>query len=83
MQLCAGSTGAGSTVQAGLGAGRLARLRSPLGLLPRARDPQELAVSILAEAMQAYRERCHPEESRAAETRSTEARATSATHADA
>ena len=64
-------------------AASLARLRSPLGLLPRARDPQELAVSILAEAMQAYRERCHPEESRAAETRSTEARATSATHADA
>ncbi len=37
------------------------RLRSPLGLLPRARDPQELAVSILAEAMQAYRTRCYPE----------------------
>jgi xanthine dehydrogenase accessory factor len=42
-------------------ASALARLRSPLGLLPRARDPQELAVSMLAEAMQAYRERCHPE----------------------
>lgn len=38
-----------------------ARLRSPLGLLPRARDPQELAVSMLAEAMLAYRTRCHPE----------------------
>ena len=38
-----------------------ARLRSPLGLLPRARDPQELAVSMLAEAMQAYRTRCYPE----------------------
>ena len=45
----------------GVPAPALARLRSPLGLLPRARDPQELAVSILAEAMQAYRERCHPE----------------------
>ncbi len=39
----------------------LTRLRSPLGLLPRARDPQELAVSILAEAMQTYRARCYPE----------------------
>ncbi|MBL0027874.1 MAG: XdhC family protein [Rhodanobacteraceae bacterium] len=48
----------------GVGAALRARLRSPLGLLPRARDPQELAVSILAEAMQAYRERCHPEETR-------------------
>lgn len=38
-----------------------ARLRSPLGLLPRARDPQELAVSMLAEAMLAYRTRCYPE----------------------
>jgi xanthine dehydrogenase accessory factor len=47
----------------GAPAAALARLRSPLGLLPRARDPQELAVSILAEAMQAYRMRCHPEPS--------------------
>ncbi len=39
----------------------LTRLRSPLGLLPRARDPQELAVSILAEAMQTYRARSYPE----------------------
>jgi xanthine dehydrogenase accessory factor len=46
----------------GVSAAALARLRSPLGLLPRARDPQELAVSILAEAMQAYRARCHPQE---------------------
>lgn len=45
----------------GLSPATLARLRSPLGLLPRARDPHELAVSILAEAMQAYRERCYPE----------------------
>jgi xanthine dehydrogenase accessory factor len=44
----------------GVSAETLARLRGPLGLLPRARDPQELAVSILAEAMQAYRERCYP-----------------------
>lgn len=47
----------------GVPASALTRLRSPLGLLPRARDPQELAVSILAEAMQAYRMRCHPERS--------------------
>jgi xanthine dehydrogenase accessory factor len=39
----------------------LMRLRSPLGLLPRARDPQELAVSILAEAMQTYRAHSYPE----------------------
>ena len=45
----------------GVPASALKRLRSPLGLLPRARDPQELAVSMLAEAMQAYRERCYPE----------------------
>jgi xanthine dehydrogenase accessory factor len=43
----------------GVGTEALVRLRGPLGLLPRARDPQELAVSILAEAMQAYRERCY------------------------
>lgn len=48
----------------GVDAASLARLRSPLGLLPRARDPHELAVSILAEAMQAHRERCHPAETR-------------------
>ena len=53
----------------GVAAASRARLRSPLGLLPRARDPQELAVSILAEAMQAYRERCHPEDARATGTR--------------
>lgn len=51
----------------GVSAAALARLRSPLGLLPRARDPQELAVSILAEAMQAYRARCHPQQTLAAE----------------
>jgi xanthine dehydrogenase accessory factor len=45
----------------GVSPSALVRLRSPLGLLPRARDPQELAVSMLAEAMQAYRERCYPE----------------------
>jgi xanthine dehydrogenase accessory factor len=44
----------------------LTRLRSPLGLLPRARDPQELAVSILAEALQTYRARCYPEPTLAA-----------------
>ncbi|GAA4789529.1 XdhC family protein [Lysobacter hankyongensis] len=49
----------------GVDAASLTRLRSPLGLLPRARDPQELAVSILAEAMQAHRERCHPADARA------------------
>lgn len=52
----------------GVDAASLARLRSPLGLLPRARDPHELAVSILAEAMQAHRERCHPAEARAIST---------------
>ncbi len=61
----------------GVDAASLARLRSPLGLLPRARDPHELAVSILAEAMQAHRERCHPAEAR------TEPRATSAASIDA
>lgn len=45
----------------GVTAAAAARLRSPLGLLPRARDPQELAVSMLAEAMLAYRTYCHPE----------------------
>lgn len=45
----------------GVPAADAARLRSPLGLLPRARDPQELAVSMLAEAMQAYRTLCYPE----------------------
>jgi xanthine dehydrogenase accessory factor len=51
----------------GVSAATLARLRSPLGLLPRARDPQELAVSILAEAMQSYRARCHPQETQTAD----------------
>ncbi len=45
----------------GVPAAATARLRSPLGLLPRARDPQELAVSMLAEAMQVYRTRCFPD----------------------
>jgi xanthine dehydrogenase accessory factor len=45
----------------GVSPATLTRLRSPLGLLPRARDPQELAVSMLAETMQTYRTRCYPE----------------------
>jgi xanthine dehydrogenase accessory factor len=57
----------------GVDAASLARLRSPLGLLPRARDPHELAVSILAEAMQAHRERCHPAEARTISTTPAEA----------
>ncbi|MBK8286424.1 MAG: XdhC family protein [Ahniella sp.] len=40
----------------------LQRLRGPFGLLPRARDPQELAISMLAELFQVYREHCFPKE---------------------
>lgn len=36
----------------------IARLRGPIGLLPRARDPEELAVSVLGELMQCYRQQC-------------------------
>nr|WP_225444436.1 XdhC family protein [Pseudomarimonas arenosa] len=36
----------------------LQRLRGPIGLLPRARDPEELAVSVLGELMQSYRQQC-------------------------
>ena len=42
--------------EAGVGEQDLTRLRGPIGLLPRARDPNELAVSILADVMQAYRQ---------------------------
>lgn len=41
---------------AGVDEPALSRLRGPIGLLPRARDPNELAVSVLADVMQAYRQ---------------------------
>ncbi|MCB1553054.1 MAG: XdhC family protein [Xanthomonadales bacterium] len=34
------------------------RLRGPVGLLPRARNPEELAISILGELIQSYRQQC-------------------------
>jgi xanthine dehydrogenase accessory factor len=43
----------------GHGEDALARLRSPIGLIPRARDPGVLALSILAEVVGAY-EALHP-----------------------
>lgn len=42
----------------GAGVSSIARLRGPIGLLPRARDPEELAVSVLAELLQCYRAQC-------------------------
>ena len=42
----------------GAGESALARLRGPIGILPRARDPEELAVSVLGELLQCYRQRC-------------------------
>jgi xanthine dehydrogenase accessory factor len=44
---------------AGRGEAELARVRSPVGLIPRARDPQVLALSVLAEVVDAY-EALHP-----------------------
>ena len=46
----------------GVTADALARLRGPIGLIPSARDPLTLAVSVLAEAMAAYKDRfgAHP-----------------------
>jgi xanthine dehydrogenase accessory factor len=44
---------------AGYGEADIGRLRSPIGLIPRARDPTVLALSILAELVGAY-EALHP-----------------------
>jgi len=44
---------------AGRGEGDLARINSPVGLIPSARDPAVLALSILAEVVGAY-EALHP-----------------------
>jgi xanthine dehydrogenase accessory factor len=44
---------------AGRGEAELARVRSPVGLILRARDPQVLALSVLAEVVGAY-EALHP-----------------------
>jgi xanthine dehydrogenase accessory factor len=46
-------------------ADQLRRLRAPIGLVSRAREPYELAVSILAELMQSYRDHYYPEAVRA------------------
>jgi xanthine dehydrogenase accessory factor len=43
----------------GLGPDRLARITSPVGLIPRTREPGVLALSALAEIMGAY-EALHP-----------------------
>ncbi|MBC2651656.1 XdhC family protein [Novosphingobium aerophilum] len=40
--------------EAGVGAGEVARLRSPLGLIPQTRDPHTLALSVLAEIVRDY-----------------------------
>jgi len=45
--------------EAGHGEASLSRIRSPVGLIPRARDPGVLALSILAEVVGAY-EALHP-----------------------
>lgn len=44
---------------AGLGEAELARINSPVGLIPAARDPNVLALSVLAEVVGAY-EALHP-----------------------
>jgi len=43
----------------GLGDEQLERINSPVGLIPRARDPQVLALSVLAEVVGAH-EALHP-----------------------
>jgi xanthine dehydrogenase accessory factor len=43
---------------------QLQRLHAPIGLVSRAREPYELAVSILAELMQSYRDLYYPEAAR-------------------
>lgn len=46
-------------LDAGTDSGELDRVRSPIGLIPRARDPDVLALSVLAEIAAAY-EAMHP-----------------------
>jgi xanthine dehydrogenase accessory factor len=46
-------------IAAGRSDRELARVRSPVGLIPRARDPQVLALSVMAEVVGAY-EALHP-----------------------
>jgi xanthine dehydrogenase accessory factor len=45
----------------GFGTDQIARIESPFGLIERARDPETLAVSMLAACMQRYRDRTFPE----------------------
>ena len=40
--------------QKGFAAAAIARMRSPIGLIPNARDPRTLALSVLADVVQAY-----------------------------
>jgi xanthine dehydrogenase accessory factor len=47
-------------LEAGRSATDVARIHSPVGLIPRARDPQVLALSVLAEVVGAY-ENLHPQ----------------------
>lgn len=42
----------------GAGEQAIGRLRGPIGMLPRAREPEELAISVLGELMQCYRQQC-------------------------
>jgi xanthine dehydrogenase accessory factor len=46
-------------IAAGRSDAELARIKSPVGLIPQARDPQVLALSVLAEVVGAY-EKLHP-----------------------
>jgi xanthine dehydrogenase accessory factor len=48
-------------LEQGCSAEQIARIESPFGLIERARDPETLAVSMLAACMQRYRDRYFPE----------------------
>ena len=52
----------GALAARGVTGDALARLRGPIGLIPSARDPLTLAVSVLADVMEAYKDRfgAHP-----------------------